>query len=32
MPQILLLQLGDAYQGDIFNDLYTGLCTKIVGH
>lgn len=26
-PQILLLQLGD--QEDLFNNLYTGLCTKI---
>ena len=31
-PQILLLQLGDAYQGDIFNGLYTALCTKLEEH
>lgn len=31
-PQILLLQLGDQYQQDIFNDLYIGLCTKFEEH
>lgn len=28
-PQILLLQGGEAYQGDIFDDMYAGLCTKM---
>ncbi len=31
-PQILLLQLGDAYQRNIFNGLYTALCTKLEEH
>ena len=31
-PQILLLQLGEEYQKDNFNDLYTSLCTKIEEH
>lgn len=31
-PQILLLQLGEVYQGEIFNDIYIGLCTKIEEH
>lgn len=28
-PQITLLQLGESYQRGIFDDLYTGLCTKM---
>ena len=31
-PQILLLQLGDESQIEIFNDLYIGLCTKFEEH
>ena len=31
-PQILLLQLGEAYQRDTFNDLYAGLCLKLEEH
>ncbi|KAF6228224.1 hypothetical protein HO133_007954 [Letharia lupina] len=31
-PQILLLQLGEAYEKEIFDDLYSGLCTKIEEH
>lgn len=31
-PQILLLQLGEEYQKDIFKNLYTSLCTKIEKH
>lgn len=31
-PQILLLQLGDQSQKEIFNDLYSGLCTKFEEH
>ena len=33
MPdQILLLRLGEAYQKEIFNDLYADLCSKIREH
>lgn len=31
-PQVLLLQLGEEYQGEIFNDLYIGLCNKLAEH
>lgn len=31
-PQILLLQLGEPYEGNIFKNLYTDLCTKIEEH
>ena len=31
-PQVLLLQLGEKYEGDTFDNLYSGLCTKMGQH